>query len=214
MKNSLKIFQYVTAIAIFVAIYSVSISASAQKFAYVDTDYILKNMPEYQAAKKQLDNISIRWQAEIDAKIAELQKKRAQYDAEKVLLTDDMRIQREEELSKSQNDILELQRKRFGPKGDLIQKQAELIKPIQDKVHQTVQTIAENKNYGMIFDKAGSTTVLYGNDRFDISDQILKEMGIEPGANVDDDGEDNVGKGEGVIEKTREQSKDVINRRP
>lgn len=214
MKNSLKIFQYVTAIAIFVAIYSVPISASAQKFAYVDTDYILKNMPEYQAAKKQLDNISIRWQAEIDAKIAELQKKRAQYDAEKVLLTDDMRIQREEELSKSQNDILELQRKRFGPKGDLIQKQAELIKPIQDKVHQTVQTIAENKNYGMIFDKAGSTTVLYGNDRFDISDQILKEMGIEPGANVDDDGEDNVGKGEGVIEKTREQSKDVINRRP
>jgi len=213
MKNSQKIFQYVFAIACLFVIYSVSNSAFAQKFAFVDSDYILKNMPEYQAAKKQLDNISIRWQAEIDAKIAELQKKRAQYDAEKVLLTDDMRIQREDELSKLQNDILELQRKRFGPKGDLIQKQAELIKPIQDKVHQTIQTIAENKNYGMIFDKAGSTTVMYGNDRFDISDQILKEMGIEPGANIEDEDADDVGNGEGVIERTREQSKDVINRK-
>ncbi|HEY8365724.1 MAG TPA: OmpH family outer membrane protein [Bacteroidia bacterium] len=213
MKNSQKIFQYVFAIACLFVIYSVSNSAFAQKFAFVDSDYILKNMPEYQAAKKQLDNISIRWQAEIDAKIAELQKKRAQYDAEKVLLTDDMRIQREDELSKLQNDILELQRKRFGPKGDLIQKQAELIKPIQDKVHQTIQTIAENKNYGMIFDKAGSTTVMYGNDRFDISDQILKEMGIEPGANIEDEDADDVEKGEGVIERTREQSKDVINRK-
>lgn len=182
----------------------------AQKFAYVNSQYILDNMPEYQAAQKQLNGISQRWQAEIDTKISELGRKRAEYEAEKVLLTEEMRIKREEELTMTQNALLELQRKRFGPKGDLIQKQSELIKPIQDKVYQTIQTVAENKNYGMIFDKAGSTTVMFGNDRFDISDQILREMGIEPGQTIEEDDPNEGLNGEGVIEQTRQDSKDYI----
>jgi len=188
-----------------------SVQANAQKFAYVNSQYILDNMPEYQAAQKQLDGLSQRWQIEIDNKISELGRKRSEYEAEKVLLTEDMRLKREAELSASQNAILDLQRKRFGPKGDLIQKQAELIKPIQDKVYQTIQTVAETKNYGMIFDKAGTTTIMYGNDRFDISDQILREMGIEPGkGGEEDDPNDDLRNGEGVIEQTRQEARDVI----
>lgn len=182
----------------------------AQKFAYVDSKYILENMPEYKAASMQLNNISIRWQSEIDAKIAGLKTKRDAYEAEKVLLTDEMRAQKETQLDEWQNEILELQRKRFGPKGDLFQKQAELIQPIQDKVYQTIQTYAENKNYGMIFDKAGSTTIMYGNDRFDISDNILLEMGIEPGQNNEPDDIDEPGSGNGVIQNTRDDAKDML----
>lgn len=212
MKNWQKTFSLICVSTTFLFLVALSNSARAQKFAYVDTDYILKNMPEYQAAKKQLDGISVRWQAEIDSKISESQRSRAQYEAEKVLLTEEMRMQREEELGKLQTDILELQRKRFGPKGDLIQKQAELIQPIQDKVYQTIQTIAENKNYGMIFDKAGTTTILYGNDRFDISDQILTEMGIEPGQVSEEDDVDVKGN-DGVIQQTRDQANDSLRKK-
>lgn len=212
MKNWQKTFSLICVSTTLLFLVALSNSARAQKFAYVDTDYILKNMPEYQAAKKQLDGISVRWQAEIDSKISESQRSRAQYEAEKVLLTEEMRMQREEELGKLQTDILELQRKRFGPKGDLIQKQAELIQPIQDKVYQTIQTIAENKNYGMIFDKAGTTTILYGNDRFDISDQILTEMGIEPGQVSEEDDVDVKGN-DGVIQQTRDQANDSLRKK-
>lgn len=214
IQNNMKKRNLYKAAAFFIALAAFtllnSVQANAQKFAYVNSQYILDNMPEYQAAQKQLDGISQRWQAEIDTKISELSRKRAEYEAEKVLLTEDMRLKREEELGVAQNALLELQRKRFGPKGDLIQKQGELIKPIQDKVYQTIQTVAETKNYGMIFDKAGTTTIMYGNDRFDISDQVLREMGIEPGKEeVEDDPNDGM-QGDGVIEQTRQEAKDVI----
>jgi outer membrane protein len=167
-------------------------ASSAQKFAYVDTDYILGNMPEYAAARKQLDDISVKWQKEIEEKLTEVDKMYRDYQVEKILMTEEMKIQREEEIIKKEQEVKELQKKRFGQEGDLFKKQQELIKPIQDKVYQSIVEISETKGYGMVFDKAGSTTVVYSQARYDISDDIIKQMGYTPGQNTDtgDDDDD------------------------
>ncbi len=164
----------------------------AQKIGYVDTDYILKNMGEFVAAKKQLDAISEGWQKEIDALKAEIFKMKQDYQAEKVLLSQEMRTKREADIAKREKDLAKLQTKRYGKGGDLYKKQQELIKPIQDKVYNAVKEIADSKNYVIIFDKAGSTTILYTNDKFDISNDIIKFLGYEPGQvdRFDDFGEE------------------------
>lgn len=174
-------------ILIAVLFFSVSFSFS-QKFAYVDTDYILNNIPDYSAAKKQINDISVKWQKEIEAKIAEVDKMYQDFQVEKILLSDDMRVKREAEILKKENEVKELQKKRFGVKGDLFAKQQELIKPIQDKVYSAILEVAESKSIGMVFDKAGSTTVVYSQGKYDISDDVIRQMGYEPGSNtVEDD---------------------------
>lgn len=160
--------------------------ASAQKFAYVDTDYILESIPDYQNAKKQLNDISIKWQKEIEDKLAEVDKMYKDYQVEKILLSEEMRVKREEDIIKKEKEVKELQKKRFGQDGDLFKKQQELIKPIQDKVYTAIVEISETKGYGMVFDKAGSTTVIYSQKRYDISDDVIRNMGYEPGVITDD----------------------------
>jgi len=157
----------------------------SQKFAYVDTDYILANLPDYASAKKQLNEISIKWQKEIEEKLAEVDKMYKDYQVEKILLSEEMRIKREEDIIKKEQEVKELQKKRFGQDGDLFKKQQELIKPIQDKVYNAIVEISETKGYGMVFDKAGSTTVIYSQKRYDVSDDVIRGMGYEPGL-VDD----------------------------
>lgn len=154
-------------------------TAIAQRFAYVDTDYILGKMPEYQQAQKQLDQQAESWQKEIDLKMKEVGQMYNKFQAEKFLLTDEMKKQREDEIVKKDEEAQGLQQQRFGFEGDLFKKRQELIQPIQDKVFDAVQQIAKNRGYDFIFDKAsGGSAMLFTNTQYDLSDQVIRELGL------------------------------------
>jgi outer membrane protein len=159
---------------------------SAQKFAYVDTQYILENLPEYKSAQQQLDRISIQWQKEIEAKFAEIDKMYTDFQAESILLTDDMKRKREEEIIDKEKEAKELQKQRFGKGGDLLKKRQDLIKPVQYKIYNAIKEIATAKNYAVVFDKSSDLTMLFTNPKYDISDQVLESLGFTPGQGSDD----------------------------
>ncbi|MBM3405232.1 MAG: OmpH family outer membrane protein [Bacteroidetes bacterium] len=150
----------------------------AQKFAYVDTQYILDNLPEYNEAQNQLDALSIQFQQEIEEKYAEVDKLYKDYQAEAVLLPEDMKKRKENEIIDKEKDAKNLQKQRFGKDGDLFKKREELIKPIQEKVYNAIQDISTDNNYAIVFDKGGSLTMLYSNPKYDISDEVLDNLGI------------------------------------
>lgn len=151
----------------------------SQKFAYVDTDYILKNIPSYQAAQAQLDKISVDWQKEIETIYGQIDKMYKDFQSEKVLLTEDMRVKRENDIIKKEKDAKELQKKYFGKEGELFKKRQELIKPIQDEVFNSIKELATEGNYAIIFDTAGSLNMLYTDSKLDKSDEILKKLGYK-----------------------------------
>jgi outer membrane protein len=167
------------------------VSVSAQKFAYVDTQYILNNIPEYKMAQKQLDELSKKWQQEIETKVSEIDRMYKSYQTDAVLLPEDIKKQREEEILQKEKDLSALKKKRFGTDGDLFKKREELIKPIQDKIYNAIQTLAETKGYSVIFDRAGSLSILYASSRYDKSDDVLTSMGYSPGE--DDSANSNTG---------------------
>ena len=152
-------------------------SASAQKFGYVDTDYILNSIPEYKAAKAELDKISSDWQKEIEAKYAEIDKLYKAYQAESILLTEDLKKKRENEIVNKEKEVKDLQKQRFGVDGELFKKRMELIKPIQDKVYNAVKTVAEKAGLAIIFDKNSDLTMLYASAKYDKSEDILTFLG-------------------------------------
>lgn len=156
--------------------------ASAQKFAYVDTEYILGQIPEYKAAQSELDKISVQWQKEIEAKYAEIDKMYKAYQAEQILLTEDMKKKREGDIVAKEKEAKDLQKQRFGVDGELFKKRQELVKPIQDKVYNAVKGIAEKGGYAIIFDKAGDLTMLYANSKNDKSDDVLEQLGYKGGS--------------------------------
>ena len=149
----------------------------AQKFAYVDTDYILNKIPEFKQAQDKLDAISADWQKEIETKYAEVDQMYRAYQQEQVLLTDEMKIKREEAIIGKENKAKQLQQKYFGPEGDLYVKRQELIKPIQDKIYDAIQQLAANNKYQVIFDSSSDLIMLYKNTNLDKSDKILDIMG-------------------------------------
>ena len=151
--------------------------ASAQKYAFVNTDYILDNIPEYTDAQTQLDELSATWQKEIDARFAEIDKMYKSYQNEAVLLPEDIKKKREEDIIKKEREAKDLQKKRFGKDGDLFKKRQELIKPIQEKIYNAIEDIATSENYAVIFDKATNATLIYTNPKFDVSEQVLEKMG-------------------------------------
>ena len=154
-------------------------SASAQRYAIIDTKYILDKVPEYRDAQKKLDQISEQWQKEIDAKSAELEKMYKDYDAEQVMLSDDLKKKREDELFNREKEVRDLQKKRFGFEGDLFKKRQELIKPIQDKVYNAVQKMAVARSYDFILDKSEGITVIFADPKLDRSDDVLKDLGVK-----------------------------------
>jgi outer membrane protein len=156
---------------------SIQMQAQNQKYAYVDTEYILDNIPEFQDAQDELDDLSKKWQKEIEIVYAQVSEMYQKYQAESVLLPEDVKRKREDEIVKKEQEVKDLQRKYFGPEGDLFQKRQELVKPIQEKVYNAIETIATTRNYSFVFDKAGGTTMLYTNPNFDISDDVLDEVG-------------------------------------
>jgi outer membrane protein len=155
--------------------------ASAQKFAYVDTQYILENIPEYAEAQSQLDELSAQWQKEVEDKFAAIDKMYKDYQAQAVLLPDDMKKKKEQEIVDAEKEAKNLQRQRFGKDGDLFKKRQELVKPIQEKVYNAIQDIATNNNYAVVFDKSGALTMLYANPKYDVSDEVLDNLGAAVG---------------------------------
>jgi outer membrane protein len=152
--------------------------ATAQRYAIIDSKYILKKIPEYKDAQKKLDSFSVVWQKEIDQKQAELDKMLKDYDAEQVMLSDDLKKKREDELYNRQKEVRDLQTRRFGYEGDLFNKRQELIKPIQDRVYAAIQKLAIDRSYDFILDKSEGITVIFADPKLDRSDDVLRFMGI------------------------------------
>lgn len=153
-------------------------SLVAQRFAYVDSQYILENMPEYQEAQAELDEVSKKWQQTIEAKYAELDRMHKAYQAEKILMTKDMRVKREAEIAEKEKEAREYQRKKFGIEGDLFKKRQELIKPLQDEIFKAISDLAKDRSYAVIFDKSANSNLLYSSPKYDKSDVILKKLGL------------------------------------
>lgn len=158
--------------------------AFAQRFAYVDSEYILKHIPEYTSAQKQLDAVSAQWQKEVDANFADIEKLYKAYQADQVLLTDDMRKRRESEIIDKEKGAKEFQRVKFGFEGELFQQRSRLIKPIQEKVAKAIQFIADAQQLDMVFDKNSEVTLLYANPRLDKSNDVITRLGYKPGVFV------------------------------
>lgn len=158
-------------------VFGMNVITFAQRIGYVDTDYILSKIPEYKAAQVELDNFSARWQKEIEAKYVEIDKMYRAYEAEQILLTEEMSAKRKKDILTKEQDVKELQKKRFGIDGELFKKRQALIKPLQDKVYTSIKAVARKSSYSIIFDKAGGLTMLYSNPRLDKSNAVLKHMG-------------------------------------
>ena len=151
----------------------------AQKFAFVDSDYILQNIPSYNAAQEQLNKASEDWEAEIATEYEAIEKMYKTYQSERVLLTDEMRNKREEEIMTRERAVKELQAKYLGPEGSLSSKRMELVKPIQDAIYKAVKELSAEGSYAVIFDTASGASILYSNPRYDLSDEVLKKLGYK-----------------------------------
>lgn len=154
-------------------------AVTAQKFAFVDTEYILRNIPSYEAAQSELDKFSAEWEAEVKAEYEAIEEMYKSYKAERVLLSDEMRQKREDEIIQRESAVKELQQKYFGAEGELFKKREELVKPIQDAVYKAVKELSAEGSYAIIFDTASGAAILYSNPRYDMSDEILERMGYK-----------------------------------
>ncbi|QXV65222.1 OmpH family outer membrane protein [Mucilaginibacter achroorhodeus] len=161
--------------------FSAFTAAFAQRFAYVDSDYILKHMPEYVSSQKQLAALSESWQKDVDGRFQEIERLYKAYQADQVLMTPEQRKRREAEIVDKEKAAKDYQRQIFGPDGDLSKKSNALIKPIQDKVSKAVQAVAESENLDMIFDKNSEVIMLYASPRYNKSDQVITRLGLKPG---------------------------------
>ena len=152
-------------------------AANAQKFAMVDMEYIMKNIPAFESANEQLNQISKKWQSEVDAQMQEVQAMYKNYQTELVFLSDDMKVKREEEIVAKEKAAQALKRKYFGTEGELFKKRQSLMKPIQDEVYAAIQDISKEKDLGLVFDKSSSMNFIFMSPKLDISDLILQKLG-------------------------------------
>jgi outer membrane protein len=156
-----------------------TVVVAQQRYAIIDTKYILSKIPEYRDADKKLQLVGEQWQKEIDDKQAVLDKMYKNYEAEQIMLTDDLKKKREDELFVKEKEIRDLQKKRFGYEGDLFKERQKLVKPIQDKVYNAIQKIAVARVYDFILDKSEGITVIFADPKLDKSDEVLRELGIK-----------------------------------
>lgn len=151
----------------------------AQRYAIIDTKYILDKMPEYKTAQKNLDDIAATWQREIDGIQTDLDRMYKDFDAEQVMLSEDLKKKRQDQLFVKEKGLRDLQKKRFGFEGDLFTRRGELIKPIQDKVYNAVQKLAVQRGYDFILDKSEGITVIFADPKLEKSDDVLRELGVK-----------------------------------
>ena len=164
---------------IFISIFFVISQSFSQKFVYVDTEYILSKLPEYSAAQQQLDNMSAQWQKDVEAKYAEIEKLTKTYQAEQILLTEEMRKKRETEITNKEKEARDFQKIKFGIEGELFKKRQELVRPVQDKVYDAIKELAKKDKFAIVFDKSGSLTMLFTDEKYDKSGAILKALGVK-----------------------------------
>lgn len=164
---------------LFIAITGLAIASQAQRYAIIDTKYILSKIPEYKDADAKLQQIGAQWQKEIDDKQAALDKMYKNYDAEQFMLTDELKKKREDELFLKEKEVRDLQKKRFGYEGDLFKERQKLVKPVQDKVYNAVQKIAIAKAYDFVLDKSEGITIIFADPKLDKSEEVLRELGIK-----------------------------------
>lgn len=151
--------------------------ASAQKFALIDMDYILKNVPSYEMANEQLNQLSQRWQREVEAVSTEAQNMYKTYQADMVFLTDEQKKQRESDIVAKEKEATDLRYKYFGPEGELYKKRQTLMQPIQDDIYNAVKKVSEERGYQCIFDRASSSNIIFASPRIDVSNEVLAKMG-------------------------------------
>lgn len=151
----------------------------AQRYAVIDSKYILEKLPEYKESQTKLNQFSAQWQQEIEKKQADLDKMYKDFDAEQVMLSDELKKKREDELYNREKEVRDLQKKRFGFEGDLFKKRQELIKPIQDKVYTAIQKLAVDKTFDFILDKSEGITVIFADPKLDRSEDVLKLLGVK-----------------------------------
>ena len=156
-----------------------SATIQAQRYAIIDTKYILDKIPAYKEADKKLAEISMQWQKEIDDKQGQLNTMYRNFDAEQFMLTDELKKKREDQLFNSEKEIRELQKKRFGFEGDLFKERQRLVKPVQDKVYNAIQKMAVNRGYDFVLDKSEGITVIFADPKLERSEDVLREMGIK-----------------------------------
>jgi outer membrane protein len=162
-----------------IALLFIMAGVQAQRYAIVDSRYILEKLTDYKDAQKKLDQFSLQWQKEIDDKQAALDRMYKDYEAEQVMLSDELKKKREDELFVREKEVRELQRKRFGFEGDLFKKRQELVKPVQDKVYNAIQKIAVARQYDFILDKSEGITVIFADPKLDKSEDVLRELGVK-----------------------------------
>lgn len=164
-------------IAALAAIIVCAAAAQAQKFALVDMDYILRNVPSYEMANEQLNQVSQRWEKEVQTLAKEAETMYKNYQAEMVFLTDDQKKKREEEIVAKEKEVTDTRYKYFGPEGELYKKRQSLMKPIQEDVYNAVKAVAEEKGYQTIFDRASSQSIVFASPRIDVSNEVLAKLG-------------------------------------
>ena len=157
----------------------VSAAVPAQKTAYIDMQYILKNLPQYETANEQLSMISKRWQKEIDALQQEARLLETNYQTEQIFLSQDLKNKREEEILQKQQEALELKRRYFGKDGELFKKREALLKPVQDDIYNAIQEIASDKRYDVVKDRSADNSLIYMSSKLDISDLVLQKLGAK-----------------------------------
>lgn len=164
---------------IILALVAIGVQAKDQSVAYVDIQYILKNIPQYETANEQLSMLSKRWQKEIEAKEQEVRVLESNYQTEQIFLSDDMRKKREEEILRTEQEVLTLKRKYFGQEGEYYKKREALIKPIQDEIYTAIQALAEEKHLDVVKDRSADKSLIYMSSKLDISDQVLHKLGVK-----------------------------------
>lgn len=168
-------------IGLAIALMFVSVTTTlAQRFAYVDTEYILNHIPEYLSAQKQLDALSVQWQEEVDNRFSEIERLYRSYQEDQVLLSEEMRRKREDEIINKEREAKDYQRLKFGYEGDLYKERIKLIQPVQDRVAAAIQAIAQDQGLDIILDKGSEVTFLYANPRLDKSDEVITRLGYKP----------------------------------
>jgi outer membrane protein len=162
-----------------VLLIAMSFGVQAQRYAFIDTDYILEQIPAYKEAQAEIDAQADKWQKQIEARYGEIEKMYTAYKAEQVLLTPDMRKQKEQEIIEKEKQAKDFQKEKFGVNGELFKLRQELVKPIQEEVFEAVQKMAEQRSYAVIFDKAASSSaIIYASPKYDQSDEILQRLGF------------------------------------
>lgn len=163
-----------------------ALASFGQKYAYINSEYILSNMSEYKEAQAELDRVAVLWQKEIEAKMASVDSMYKKYQVESITMPEQIKSNRQNAIMEQEKAVKELQKKRFGQDGDLFKKREELVKPIQDRVLNTVNDYAKEKGFAFVFDTAGDLTIIYADPKWDINEAIMQKLGVSVNTNADE----------------------------